>query len=217
LLTGTNNIALLSGVDTGGSGNLDVNDTGPLRIAGAINAGTGGVTLNSTGNLIETSTGSISAASLTGSSVGGVVFNGANMIGTLDAFTNTGANSFSLTDGEALTVSGAVSTVTGNVMLTTTSGGIDVASQLTAGNQVDLDSAGTITETGGGISASLLAGSSVGGSTLSGTNLITHLGAFANTGLGGFTLVDGTHLMVAGLSPAVRATRILRSPPVPSD
>jgi hypothetical protein len=199
LLTGTNNIALLSGVDTGGSGNLDVNDTGPLHIAGAINAGTGGVTLNSTGNLIETSTGSISAASLTGSSVGGVVFNGANMIGTLDAFANTGANSFSLTDGEALTVSGAVSTVTGNVMLTTTSGGIDVASQLTAGNQVDLNSAGTITETGGGISARMLAGSSVGGSTLSGTNLITNLGAFANTGLGGFTLVDGTHLTVDGL------------------
>ncbi len=198
LLTGTNNIALLSGVDTGGSGNLDVNNVGPLRIDGAVNAGTGGVTLNSTGNLIETSIGSISAASLTGSSVNGVVFNGANMIGTLDAFTNTGANSFSLMDGEALTVSGAVSTVTGNVILTTTSGGIDVASQLTAGNQVDLNSAGTITEIGGGIAARLLAGSSVGGASLNGTNLITHVGAFANTGLGGFTLVDGTHLTVQG-------------------
>jgi hypothetical protein len=197
LLTGANDIAVLNGANTGGSGDLDVNDTGPLRIAGVLNAGTGGVTLDSTGKIAETAVGSITAASLTGSSVGGAVFTGANTIGTLDAFTNTGANSISLTDGEALTVSGAVSTGTGNIMLTTTSGGIDIADELTAGNRVYLDSAGTISESGG-ISASLLAGSSVGGATLNGTNLITHLGAFANTGTGGLTLVDGTHLVVEG-------------------
>jgi filamentous hemagglutinin family protein len=197
-LSGANDIVYLSGANTGGSGNFDVNNVGPLRISGAVNAGTGGVTLNSTGNIIETSFGSIAAASLTGSSVSGVVFNGANLIGTLDAFANTGANSFVLTDGEALTVSGAVSTATGNVMLTTTSGGIDLASQLTAGNQVVLNSAGTITETGGGIAARMLAGSSVGGASLNGTNLVTNLGAFANTGAGGFTLIDGTHLTVQG-------------------
>jgi filamentous hemagglutinin family protein len=197
LLTGANDIAVLNGANTGGSGNLDVNDTGPLRIAGTLNAGTGAVTLNSTGKIAETSVGSIIAASLTGSSVGGAVFTGDNTIGTLDAFTNTGANSISLTDGEALTVSGAVTTGTGNIVLTTTSGGIDIVDQLTAGNRVYLDSAGTISETGG-ISASLLAGSSVGGATLNGTNLITHLGAFSNTGLGGLTLVDGTHLVVEG-------------------
>ncbi len=197
-LTGANDIAYLSSVDTDGSGDFDLNDVGPLRISGTVIAGSGAVTLTSAGNIVETALGSIDAASLTGSSVGGALFKGPNGIGTLDAFTNTGANSFSLTNGEALTVSGAVNGGIGAVTLTTTSGGIDIGSELTAGFSVNLESAGTITETGGGISTKVLTGSSAGGATLDGTNLITQLGSFANTGMDGFTLVDGTHLKVTG-------------------
>ena len=75
---------------------------------------------------------------------------------------------------------------------------IDIASQLTAGYEVSLTSAGTTTESGGGIAAKLLTGSSVGGTTLDGTNLVTQLASFADTGTGGFSLTDGTHLNVTG-------------------
>jgi filamentous hemagglutinin family protein len=197
-LTGANDIAYLSSVYLDSSGDFDFNDVGPLRVSGTVNAGTGAVTLTSAGNIVETALGSIDAASLTGSSVGGALFKGPNMIGTLDAFTNTGANSFFLTNGEALTVSGAVNGGTGGITLRTTSGGIGIGSELTAGFSVNLESAGTITETGGGISTKVLTGSSAGGTTLDGTNLITQLGSFANTGMDGFTLVDGTHLKVTG-------------------
>jgi len=198
-LAGANDIVYLSGANTGGSGDFDVNNTGPLFINGALNAGTGGVTLNSTGNIAETALGSITAASLTGSSTDGASLNNSNnMIGTLDAFTNTGSGSFALMDGEALTVSGAVNGGAGSIALTTTSGGIGIASQLTAGVKVDLVSAATISEAGGGIAAKMLTGSSVGGTTLDGTNLVTQLGSFANTGTGGFSLTDGSHLNVTG-------------------
>ncbi len=156
------------------------------------------VTLNSTGAIAET-TGSLDALSLVGGSAGGAALGGANMVRTLDAFTNTGSGGFSLSDGETLTVSGAVNAGTGNLSLTTTSGNIDIASQLTAGTEADLVSAGTVSESGSGaISAAQLAGSSAGEAAFGGSNMIGTLNAFTNTGSGGFSLSDGETLTVSG-------------------
>ncbi len=198
-LTGANDIAYLSDTDSGGAGDIDVNDTALMRLNGLVNAGSGMVTLTSGGKIEENAKGAIDAGAFAGSSAGGASLNGANMIGTLDAFTNTGAGSVLLDDGEALTVSGAVGAGAGHLTLSTASGDLGIGAQLTAGDGVDLVLDGTIAETvGGAIATGTLTGSSAGGATLDGANLVDKLGAFANSGAGGFALTDGKSLTMNG-------------------
>ena len=220
VLNGANEIATLNAFTNSGAGGFALTDGEALTVNGAVNAGTGNLalattsgniaiknqltagnqaTLTSAGTLIESGSGALSAASLTGSSSGTVTLNGANQIASLGTFANTGTGGIALKDGEALTVNGALNSGTGNLKLTTTSGGIALKNQLTSGNQVTLISAGTIGETGSGaISASSLTGSSVGSAVLNGTNLVSTLAAFTDTSTGGFGLTDGETLTVGG-------------------
>jgi hypothetical protein len=220
VLNGANEIATLNAFTNSGAGGFALTDGEALTVNGAVNAGTGNLalattsgniaiknqltagnqaTLTSAGTLIESGSGALSAASLTGSSSGTVTLNGANQIASLGTFANTGTGGIALKDGEALTVNGALNSGTGNLKLTTTSGGIALKNQLTSGNQVTLISAGTIGETGSGaISASSLTGSSVGSAVLNGTNLVSTLAAFTDTSTGGFVLNDGETLTVGG-------------------
>ena len=56
------------------------------------------------------------------------------------------------------------------------------------------------------ITATTLTGSSVGGAALNSTNLLTNLGAFTNTGAGGFALTNAQTLTVTGAVDAGTAT-----------
>src|SRR6202012_110906 len=91
----------------------------------------------------------------------------------------------------------------GDVTLITTTGGIALDANLTGGT-VTLTSSGTISQdsTTSVITATELTGSSASGTTLGGANLIGTLGAFTNTGAGGFTLVDAEALDVPGVVDA---------------
>ncbi len=217
---GSNLITSLAAFTNAGAGGFGLKDGEALMVSGAVNAGTsalaltttsgnltianvlsatGAASLNSAGTLKESGSGAIKAASLNGGSAGGTTLNGANKIATLNAFTNTGAGGFALSDGETLTVNGAVNSGSGNLALVTTSGSIALHSQLTAGNQATLTSASTLTESGlGALSAASLTGGSSGATSLNGANMIASLLAFANTGAGGIALNDGEALTVNG-------------------
>jgi len=182
---------------------VSLNDADSLGI-GSVN-GTSGMTatgaVSLTSNSTISQTAAIDAVSLTGSSVGGTTLNGANLIGTLNAFTNTGLGGFALTDDTSLTVNGAVNSGAGNLSLTASGSGskLTLDHALTTSAIANLVSASTITQASGGtITAAILTGSSFGGTTLNKTNLITDLGAFTNTGTGGIALTDGKTLTVNG-------------------
>jgi len=106
----------------------------------------------------------------------------------------------------AITAAGTL-TVTGtlhpqsDLTLTTTGGGHNIvigADLSSVGQIITLNSAGTISQTSGVITASSLTGLSVGGATFNDTNLIGTLSTFANSGTGGFALKDGETLSVNG-------------------
>ena len=112
----------MNGAVNAGSGTLALTTTsGNLGIANVLTT-TGAASLNSAGTLKEIGTGAIDSGVAQGGSAGGTTLNGANLVATLNAFTNTGAGGFALSDGEALTVNGAVNGGTGDLALTTTSG-----------------------------------------------------------------------------------------------
>ncbi len=138
---------------------------------------------------METSGASIEATTLAGSSNGKVDFGKSttNEIANLGDFTTSGGN-FTLTDDAALTVNGTVDTdLTPGTIATGTAG------------EVTLNDSSTIAESStGAIYANALTGSSVGGTTLNGSNVIGILGMFTNTVSGGFALTDGETLAVDG-------------------
>ena len=234
-LNGANLIGVLSTFTNSGAGGLALTDGQTLTVSGVVNAGTGNLaltttgaghnlaitnaltttgtaTLTSAGTIGETGSGKLTAGTLTGSSVGGTTLNGANLIGVLSTFTNSGAGGLALTDGQTLTVSGVVNAGTGNLALTTTGAGHNLAitNALTTTGTATLTSAGTIGETGSGkLTAGTLTGSSVGGTTLNGANLVATLGNFANTGAGNFSFVDGKALNVSGLVSVASTTGTL--------
>jgi hypothetical protein len=193
-LTGANQIANFD-FTPGGGGNFALTDDSNVNIESTISAGT--ATLVDTGSIAE-STGAIDATTLTGSSAGGAAFNGANLIGTLGAFTNSGAGGIALTDGEKLVVGGTVNAGTGNFALTTTGSGsnISINNKVTAGGTLVLNSSGAIGETATDIIAAAgLSGSAVGATNLNGANLIASLGNFTGSN---FSLIDEEALTVSG-------------------
>ena len=206
-------------------GNLTLKTTsGDIDINGTLTASSGNtqiVTLVSAGAIAQGTGSVISADELTGSSVNGTTLNGANLIGTLEAF-RAGGN-LSLTDAEALTVAGndvsglgltgvtaGYGNMTGDLTLTTTGSGngITLSGNLTAestgGSQtVDLISADNILQTGGIINANTLMGSATGltGSVaLNDANTIGTLNGFTS---GFFDLTDNQALTVSGTLHAV--------------
>jgi hypothetical protein len=225
-LTGNNAVISFQNFTNTVSGDIDFTNTavnasvsglasfGDLTVAGAGILVAGDLTVGSGGTLTLTSTGAISqsggvitAATLTGSSVGGTTLNGANLVTSLGAFSDTGAGNatgFSLTDAQALSITGTLQS-TGQIKLTTTGG---TASTLTlggnmtaAGNTVTLTATGAIDQTAGIITAATLTGSSVGGATLTRANRVAALGAFTDTGAGnvtGFNFTDAQALSTTG-------------------
>jgi fibronectin-binding autotransporter adhesin len=121
------------------------------------------------------------------------------LVAKFGAFTNIGAGGISLDDGEALTIGGVVKAGTGNLSLTTTSGGIAVDFGLVTDGTLTLVSAGSISQAKpkGAITAGELTGSAVGSTTLNDTNKIGSLGDFTSTG-GNFSLTDAISLTAAG-------------------
>jgi filamentous hemagglutinin family protein len=218
----------LSGVMTNNANiALRVTSSGDLQLTRNVIAGTAGVGLESAGAILQTG-GAVTGSTLEVSAVGSVSLPRSNAVSVLAGQVTDlpMPNSFVYrNDGRSLTVgtvptlleSGAetppnnqmlsvaglsgVTTVNGAITLqTTTSGNLVLNQSVNAGTGlVTLTSVGTITEPAGGlIAAATLTGSSVGGATLNQTNLVTNLGAFTNTGAGGFTLTDGQTLNVTG-------------------
>jgi hypothetical protein len=148
------------------------------------------LTLNSDGPLSEVGAGAIDAASLSGTTVGGATLNGSNLIGALGPFSNTLTGNVAIKDKESLAIVGTVNVVTGTV---STPFGTEAVGGLT------LISTGTLSETGtGSIVAGTFMGSSVGGATLNGANMIGALGSFANSGSGNIGLTNAETLTVSG-------------------
>jgi hypothetical protein len=154
-----------------GAANFILNDTTALSIIGTISAQdagsiisltttTGGITISNSlqasevdlnsAAAIDASSGAIVAATLTGSSLGTANFGSSyNMIGTLGAFSTNSGGDFTLSDGEALAVSGTVNAGAHDIGLTTTSGNVTIGAELDAGT-INLTSAGQATETSDG-------------------------------------------------------------------
>jgi filamentous hemagglutinin family protein len=195
---GTNNLAVLGGVNAG-SGTLSLT-TADLVINAALTAGT--VDLVSTGAIYmpSNSAGSITAGTLTGS---------ASSLGLSQygiAIANLGP--FSVSDGYfnlpgdsvALTVTGPVSAPYG-IKLTTSGNILAIDAPLTTDSfgSVNLISAGIISQSSAGvITTGILTGTSQGDAKFWATNAIADLGAF-NTNYGGFLLTDDEALTVTGV------------------
>ena len=108
----------------------------------------------------------------------------------------TGIPSSANMAGPATNPLAGVTTAGGNILLE--SGNLALSQPVNTGSgAVSLTSTGTITEPAGGlISAATLTGTSVGGTTLNQTNLLTNLGPFTDGGAGGFALTNGQTLNV---------------------
>ncbi len=181
-----------------GSANININTSGAIGLGGNLTTGTSQLVTLSAGSTISQTVGVVTTGTLTGSSVGGATLNNANLLTHLSTFSNTGAGDFVLTNAQTLNVIGAVDAGTGKLALRTTSGDLVLAAGLTAGTTVTLSSAGTISQVAGVITADTLTGSSVDGATLNEANLLTHLGAFSNTGTGDLALTNAQTLNVIG-------------------
>ncbi|HEX4504652.1 MAG TPA: YDG domain-containing protein [Alphaproteobacteria bacterium] len=147
---------------------------------------------------------------------GGTTINAGTGTITIDngsaAFTQSGTLTTTSTSASAVKVqtAGALSTAT----ITASSGkvtlggaGITLAASVST-TGLTLTSTGIVKQTGGVITASTLTGSSVGGATLTRTNMITTLNSFTDTGAGnvtGFSLTDGRALTV-GTGATVSST-----------
>ncbi len=135
-LSGTNAVGTLSGFTASNGFSLDDGNAslvvggpvsatagglalsaGTLSIGGTLSALAGTIALTATqGGIHEQPGGLLHAAGLTGSSAGAVVLTGANSLTTLGSFTAAG---FALTDSQALSVAGTVTSTSGTLALTT--------------------------------------------------------------------------------------------------
>lgn len=203
----------VSGAVTPGTGGIVLKTIGAghnLTINGPIGSAAHGMTLTSAGTISEGSSGVINTVSLTGSSAGLVTLNGANNIANLAAFSS--GNGLLLNDAQSLTVSGAVTTGAGALVLSTTGAGHNMTVNAAIGStahSVKLTSAGYITQSGSGIiNALALSGSSVGNTTLTASNNVTGLSGFT-VSAGNFTLYDAQALSVSGTENLLSATATL--------
>jgi filamentous hemagglutinin family protein len=218
-LTGSIDIAAPTTIDTTKIGGLLlVTGGGVTESPGAfINSTSGGpplalgVVADGSVFLGLTNQAGVLAGFVDGAATNGFLYrnNGAGLtVGTLPGPTlgvafdpTTGIPSTAKMGGPATNPLAGVTTAGGNILLeTTTSGNLALSQPVNAGSGVvTLNSAGTITEPAGGlITAATLTGTSVGGTTLNQTNLLTNLGPFTNAGAGGFALTDGETLDVTG-------------------
>lgn len=164
-----NNITALGNFSANG---FSLSNSSSLAINGALSSGAGTTTLNVTGAITENAGGSITAGAIAGSSTGLTSLYQTNSI---TAIGNFSANGFSLKNGNALAITGALNSGTGTTTLSVT---------------------GAISETSGGsITAGTLTGSSTGSTALTQSNNITTLGNFSANGL---NLKNGQALTTTG-------------------
>ena len=190
--------------DTGPASTLAlITETGDLTLAGNVSA-TNVLDLVSRGSISQIS-GSIVAGSLTGSAATSATLTQAsNLVGTLGAFSS--AAGFALTDNEALTVTGPVSDTgaASALDLTTRTGGMTLAGDVSASNVLDLVSAGPISQTGGAVSAGTLTLTTTGAGNVDLTGATNQIGA--STGImvnaGVLALVDDRTLVLTGTHSA---------------
>ncbi len=157
-VTGNVTLAALNGAGAMlAPGAISFADTAGFRIAslGGVQTGigtTGAVSLTSGGQIAEATGAVVTAASLTGSSVRGVSLSGSNLIGTFGGWSDAGNSSLGIAviDNEALTVSGAISSATGAVVLIANTGNMTVASGATvSGSLVVLSTPGNFVNDAG--------------------------------------------------------------------
>ena len=139
--------------DTGGASTLALTTrTGDNTLAGNVSA-TNVVDLNSAGAINQTA-GSLVAGTLTGSAATSAsLTQPANQLDTLGAFSTTVG--FALVNNKSLLVAGPVQDTGGasTLALTTRTGDITLAGNVSATNAVDLNSASAIVQTGGLLAA----------------------------------------------------------------
>jgi filamentous hemagglutinin family protein len=182
--------------------NLAIYDnSSAFTLDSSIDVGDATLELYTTGSDTQTS-GTLTANKLRSNSTGGLSLTGANSISELGIVLNAGAGGIAVTDAQALTVAGNLSTGTGEIHLTTTGSGngILIDNHLVGGT-VDLVSADSIRESGtnGFIHASVLEGSSDGLAFFNGANKIDALNDFSTGGAGAFSLYDWKTLDETGL------------------
>ena len=186
-LTNAQTLAVTGPVN-GGVSTVLTTTAGDLAINGAVSGAT--TTLKSAGAISEGAGGVITATTLSGQSAGATNLTGINHVSTLGGFSAAG---FGLTNAQALTVSGPVNGGA-STTLTTTAGDLAIDGAV-SGTTTTLKSAGAISEgAGGGITANLLTGHSVGNTTLDGNNHINILGSFTSD----FSLTNAQTLTVVG-------------------
>ncbi|WP_165418463.1 filamentous hemagglutinin N-terminal domain-containing protein [Dyella amyloliquefaciens] len=198
-LNSTGNVALTS-------------QSGDLTLAGTV-SGTG-VTLQAHGGAIAQLAGGLTATTLTGASQGSTTLTqSGNQVSRLGGFS---ANGFSLTDANALTVSGPLNS-TGDVTLTSLGGDLSLAGALNGANVVLTAGNGAVNQAAGSLTATSLSGQSSGMTSLTQSgNAINQLGSYSSGGdfdltnsvaltqsgplrvLGNTTLDAGTHAIMLG-------------------
>lgn len=170
------------------------------------------VELNASGTLNQNSAGIITTTYFSGSSVGNATLSANNVIAELAGFT-TSNGALTLNDTEALIVTGAVNTGSGNLSLTTSAGNSMTLYASLTGATVDLVSGGALGQNGNGIiTATTLTGSSVDRVTLTAQNVITDLGDFTVYNDANFYLTNSIHLTQTGTVNAGTGTVDIVSP-----
>ncbi|MDE2459376.1 MAG: hypothetical protein KGL20_09085, partial [Rhodospirillales bacterium] len=168
-----------------------------LALDGVVNATS--LALAASGAISQASTGALDVTQLGGTAGGNVALAGANSIGTLGALSATGT--INLQDSTALDVAGAVSAA----VITLAAAGLDLASQISTSSLAVLNSSGSLSQSGGKLTAVTLAGSIANNASLNGTqNSIGTLAGF--TAGGTLSLTDQTALTQTGSLAAASIT-----------
>lgn len=209
-LTGSNSITDLANFSVSGVAPFDLSNRSSLLVSGSVAAGD--VTLSAAGMSISgaittpgtlafggsgaiTATGPITATSVTSAGLinGNISLLGSNAIADLGSLTASG--SLVLKDMNSLTITAPVLAAAA----TLTADGISLPSFLSVSGALALDSSAPISETGS-INAGTLVNNAPNSSAvdLIGTNIITNLGAFTQSGTGTLVLDDGKLLTVTG-------------------
>ena len=175
------------------AGDLTLTTTGvgsTLTLNGDLTAAGNMVTLTATG-AISQSAGIITAGTLTGLAVGNATLDGDNQVGTFKFANSVITGDISFTDTVAVTLSDSFSL--NDITVTTKNGaGMTVIGTVHASHNLTLNSTGTITESGVGFveTGNRFSGSSVGGATLTGNNLVANFHGFTNTGSGDISFTN---------------------------
>ncbi len=198
----------LSGVTTNnGDVTLTAFNGGNLTLANPVNAGSGTVTLGATGTITQSSGAILTAGTLASSAAGNVTLTEQNQVAALGLNSNNGTSAFSFTNARDLSVAADVSTW--KTITLTNTGNLTISAPLatlTPGDSIALNITGNISEgPGGSITTTTLTGSSVGGATLGGDNLVATIGGWSDTGAGsaGFVLHNTQNLTVGGTISSV--------------